>query len=139
MYYFTMNGVTCSCDALGELRAAVTITAASEAAAKKPADVRGFIVSKELKPQDTWFSWMGDNGEKLSVSLQAREEALRKEALEKVVKKKQKKRRCHTEVKELPLIDGPITWDVTRKMAKKLGTTNLTRLRSDLFARQKLG
>jgi hypothetical protein len=134
MYYFTMNGVQCSCNTLGELRAAVV---AMPVDGRKPAM---FVASDESGPHDTWMSWTGDKGEELSVALKH---------LEKADKKKKRKKRGYTlvekstsEIKKLPLIDGPITWDVVHKTAKKLGvlgTTNMTQLRSDLFARQKLG
>jgi len=39
-------------------------------------------------------------------------------------------------VADLPLVDGPITWAVTNKFAKKLKRTDKAQLRSDLKTRQ---
>ena len=41
--------------------------------------------------------------------------------------------------KEVPYVEGAITWDVARKYAKKLGRTDVRQVRSDLKQRQKAG
>ena len=42
-------------------------------------------------------------------------------------------------VKELPYVEGGITWDVAKKHGKKLGRTDIRQLRSDLKQRQMMG
>jgi hypothetical protein len=39
---------------------------------------------------------------------------------------------------DLPYVDGPITWDVAHKFAKKLKRTDIAQLRSDLTTRKQL-
>jgi hypothetical protein len=116
---------------LGELRAAVAVEAADD----------------KMKPDcgaPIWNAWVAD-GEQLNVALNkvGAFEPVKVEPAKKPTKRKKRGyipiAKTLAEIKKLPLIDGPITWDVAHKMKKKLGASNLTQLRSDLFARQKLG
>jgi hypothetical protein len=40
------------------------------------------------------------------------------------------------DLSKLPVLNGPVTWATTHKWAKKLGRTDITNLRSDLYQKQ---
>jgi hypothetical protein len=102
--------------------------------------------SSPSKPSAVWNAWVGDAGEQLNMLLEKRAPTTKEPVKVPIARKPKRKKRGYVlvekslaEIKKLPLVDGPITWDVAQKMAKKLGVKNLTQLRSDLFKRQKLG
>ncbi len=121
MYYFKARGIECSCDSADEL----------------------FVVldkmSSDYKPS------LADKISQHLLAVEAKSE------LEKPVVKKSKPRRKHRRktgkpvnvdmnaIKDLPYLEGGISWDATKKVAKKLKRTDFMQLRSELFHRQKLG
>ncbi len=58
-------------------------------------------------------------------------------------KKKERKSRTvakdPSEIKDLPLVKGALSWPVVKKLAKQLGRDDINQLRTDLSARKKLG
>jgi hypothetical protein len=130
MYYFTLSGVSCSCDALEELQA----------------------VFAQGEREFGAVAWIGDEGDKLNVLLKKKTKPIKliskMEISEKEARaaKKPAKRearyifitRTPQELKDLPFIKDGITWAVAHKWAKKLGRDDIAQLRSDLTQRKKL-
>ena len=146
MYHFRLNGVVCQCDTLGELRAACT---------EKPIGVEVDMKVRGLEPE-----WFGDAGDKLNQLLKDKETSAaadtvavaahkrrRRKGSRKIAAKIDRKHRGIPRIVEksaddlasLPLIKGGVTWVATKKVAKKLGRIDYRQLRSELFARKKLG
>lgn len=111
MYYFTIEGMECRCETVAELRAVVAQPAAT------------------AKPKATTKA-KAKMGRATKVSRRRRVPEAATEA------SGETGRNLGDEV---PYVKGPITWDVARKHAKKLGRTDVRQLRSDLKQRQKAG
>lgn len=148
MYRFNLNGVECSCETAAELVAA-TLIDRIEGNSKSDKDV--WVASQE---------WVGDAGDKLNKLFE------RKKGIRSVVKlskggnssvprsemqefqqiKEEQLNKCkhaltpsHCSVIEnLPYVEHA-TWAATKKIAKKIGRTDILQLRTDLHARKKMG
>ena len=109
MYYFTIAGMECRCETVEELRAVVGQPAATT---KSTATTR----AKARKGRASKVSRRPK-----AAATEANKETERGSG------------------KEVPYVEGGITWDVAKKIAKRLHRTDVRQVRSDLKQRQLAG
>ena len=111
MYYFTIAGMECRCETVEELRAVVgQPTATTKPTATTRAKARKGRASK--------------------VSRRPRAAATEADS---------EMDTGRNSGKEVPYVEGGITWDVAKKIAKRLHRTDVRQVRSDLKQRQLAG
>ena len=118
MYYFTIADMECRCETAEELRAVVGWPVSTPATATTTAKAK--------------------RGRPAKVSHHRRSPAATEMAATETDKEAGKGRNSNV-VKDVPYVEGGITWDVAKKHAKKLGRTDIRQVRSDLKQRQLAG
>jgi hypothetical protein len=163
MYHFKLNGVECSCETAIELVVATSIDRV-ELGQHHPLGC-----SKPKKTEDSWIcetSWEGDAGDKLNeliekkkgvratsnrkghgvIKLSKGNSSIPHSEMEEFHDLKSDQAKCkHTlepshcsVIEKLPYVESA-TWAITKKIAKKLGRTDILQLRTDLYYRKKMG
>jgi len=137
MYHFVLNGVKCACDDVHELLRATRFASIG----KRPKSDDSFSV--EITKSSPHEVWIGTAGEDLDAQI---EKIMNADTDKKTSGSKRPK--CHKrlgtivktphELKDLPKLDGTITWDVAHRIGKKFKRTDLNQLRTDLKQRQQL-
>jgi len=111
MYYFTIGGMECRCETVEELRAVVG----------QPAATTKSTATTRAKAKKGRASKVSRRAKAAATEADSETDTRRNSG------------------KEVPYVEGGITWDVAKKIAKRLHRTDVRQVRSDLKQRQLAG